>query len=401
VKDIIDNNLLAFIGATNPNYVTSLVHRYLCSKIQNAVLEGNARLAISIPPRHGKSEIISKALPAWFFGRKPDAQVMQICYGSDLASDFGVDVRSLMSSPLYKYLYPLAVPTGDGKSGSKWRTVSDGRYKGVGVGGAITGFGADLMVIDDIVKNRQEAHSPAFKKVVREFFGSTLFSRVLPGGSVIILMTRWTSDDLVGIVTEELGWEYINLPALCTDPSSDPLKRNLGDALFPEFYPQSRLLEIKRSCTEYDWQALYQGQPPDSVSNVTFTHTPPDYPPSSGLWYNGTLGLFHQHCCTHLVDCDTLNDLLLRLKELPYINTLYTNHPIATTPGLKSLLPYQLTLVPTKPIPDYYPSITTSVPVGVTPSSQQLDCIRQWQVTQLGQQHPSSNRLGQAKIIYK
>lgn len=400
MRESIDNNLIGFITATNPNYVTSGVHKYLCSKIQQAVLRGNARLAISIPPRHGKSEIISKALPAWFFGHKPNAQVMQICYGADLAADFGVDVRSLMSSPLYRYLYPQAVPTGDGKSGSKWRTVADGRYKGVGVGGAITGFGADLMVIDDIVKNRQEAHSPAFKKVVREFFGSTLFSRVLPGGSVIILMTRWTSDDLVGIVTEELGWEYINLPALCTDPTRDPLGRCQGQALFPEFYPVDRLLEIKASCTEYDWLALYQGQPPDSVANVTFTRTPPNYPPSSGLWYNGTLGLFHKSYCTHLVDCDTLNDLIVKLKELPYITTLYANHPITSTPGLKSLLPYNLTLVPTKPVPDYYPSITTSIPAGLEPTSQQLDCIRQWQVTQLGVGSNPSNRLGQAKIIY-
>ena len=398
-RSLIDNSLLNFIKATKPDYQCTQLHQFLCDRIQRAVLKGNARLAISIPPRHGKSEIISKALPAWYYGHKPNAQVMEICYGSDLASDFGADVRSLMSSPLYSCLYPNSVPTGDGKSGSKWRTQADGRYKGVGVGGSITGFGADLMVIDDIVKNRRDAHSPAFKKLVREFFGSTLFSRILPGGSVIILMTRWTADDLVGIVTQELGWEYINLPALCLDPYSDPLGRQEGEALFPEFYPVERLLEIKESCTQYDWLSLYQGTPPDSISSHQLFITPQGYPPSTAVWYNGTLALFHSNHCTHIRDCDTLNELTTLLADLPYVQTLYTDHCLATRKGLSSLLPYQLTLVPTSAIPDYYPPITTTVPFGSKPTAKHLDCIRQYQLTQLDMEVLPSNRLKNSLLI--
>ena len=404
----ITDSLLAFITATNPQYVTSQVHEYLTSVIQQAVTRGNARLAISLPPRHGKSEIISKALPAWYFANNPTAQVMEVCYGSDLASDFGQSVRQLMNTPLYKHLYPLSVPVGDGKSGSKWRTVSDGIYKGTGVGGSITGFGANLMSIDDIVKNRATAHSNVFKRMVREFFGSTLFSRVLPNGSCIVLMTRWTADDLIGFVTQQLGWDYINLSAIC-ETNDDPLNRNIGEALFPEFYPISRLLEIKASCTPYDWLSLYQGTPPDSTAKIMFTTTPPDYPPSKAVWFNDVLGLFHtpqqsdkqlgaRHLCTHLIDVDSVNVLAQKLADLPYVDKLYTDHQIVHIKALHTLLPYKLQLESTHAIADFLPDIDTSLPSGINPTAQQIECIRQYQITQLGNTSNKSNRLEHSQL---
>ena len=207
-----------FLLAFKPDYILSNVHRYLSDLIEDRLSKGNARLCISLPPRHGKSELVSRVMPLWLYSRYPQAQVIQVSYGANLSSDFGSEVRASMSSPLYTSYFPDSAPTGDGESGAQWQTRAKGTYKGVGIGGSITGFGADVIIIDDIVKNRQTAHSPAFKRQIREGFGPTLFTRLLPGGSIIVLNTRWTNDDLIGMLTLELdGWEYINLKAIAED----------------------------------------------------------------------------------------------------------------------------------------------------------------------------------------
>lgn len=390
-------SLLEFILATTPGYIASPLHVYLCEKIEAAVNQGDARLCISIPPRHGKSEIISKALPAYYLSKHPESQIMEICYGSDLAADFGARVRELMNSDLYKWLYPASVPTGEGKAGNKWMTVSGGLYKGVGIGGSITGFGADLMVIDDIVKNRKEAHSPAFKKQVREFFGSTLFSRILPGGSVIILMTRWTADDLVGMVTSELGWEYINLPAICTDIEADPLSRKLGEALFPQFYPVPRLEEIRQSCNEYDWLSLYQGTPPDSAANFNFTHTLPGCTPSEAVWMDDYLGLFRDESCTLLRECLSYEQLLEELSNTPTVKRLYSNRsePVSFQKLLKGIK-----VIPQKLLPHYQTTIGVSIPPGQPITAPMIGILRQYEAIKIIENpRKVSNRLSTSSTV--
>ena len=326
-----------FLLAFKPDYILSNVHRYLSNLIEDRLSKGNARLCISLPPRHGKSELVSRVMPLWLYSRYPQAQVIQVSYGANLSSDFGSEVRASMTSPLYTSYFPDSAPTGDGESGAQWQTRSKGTYKGVGIGGSITGFGADVIIIDDIVKNRQTAHSPAFKRQIREGFGPTLFTRLLPGGSIIVLNTRWTNDDLIGMLTLELdGWEYINLKAIAED--DDPLGRAPGEALFPEMYPLDSLLERKRTMAPYDWLCLYQGTPPDSTQYLDIRETVMGSTGTSLLWFNNILATYNKkgHIC-EVTTADTITDLLEYLTNvsLNYTtlisNNLVSNNKLAVT----------------------------------------------------------------------
>ena len=319
-----------FLLAFKPEYILSDAHRYLSDLIEDRLIKGNARLCISLPPRHGKSELVSRVMPLWLYSRNPEAQVIQVSYGANLSSDFGSEVRASMSSPLYTYYFPDSTPTGDGESGAQWQTRAKGTYKGVGIGGSITGFGADAIIIDDIVKNRQTAHSPAFKRQIRDGFGPTLFTRLLPGGSVIVLNTRWTNDDLIGMLTQELeGWEYINLKAIAE--GDDPLGRGPGEALFPEMYPIDSLLERKRTMATYDWLCLYQGTPPDSTQYLDLRETVKGYTGTSLLWFNNILATYNKlgHICG-VTTADTITDLLEYLTNSPLeYTTLVSNNQVS------------------------------------------------------------------------
>lgn len=323
------DHISQFLVAFRPDYILSEVHLYLSNLIEDRLRQGNARLCLSLPPRHGKSELISRTMPLWYFAQNPKAQVIQVSYGANLSSDFGSEVRSTMTTPLYSALYPHSVPTGDGESGLQWVTKAKGTYKGVGIGGSITGFGADLIIVDDIVKNRQTAHSAAFKRQIREGFGPTLFTRLLPGGSVIVLNTRWTDDDLIGMLSQELeGWEYINLKAIAE--ADDPLGRHPGEALFPEMYPIDSLLERKRTMATYDWQCLYQGTPPDSTQYLDIRDIVKGGQGSRLIWYNSILAIYDDlGQITEVATADTITDLLDYLATSPVdIKSLVSNNPV-------------------------------------------------------------------------
>lgn len=360
------NTLSGYIKAQDPGYIFSKTgfHQTLCDLIQDKVARGNARLAISMPPRHGKSTIISRYLTEFYFGHNPAHEVMTVSYSADLASDFGSETRQSMTSDKYKYLFPNSVSTGKGVAGGKWGTKAGGKFRGVGIGGAITGFGANLMQIDDVVKNRATAHSPAFKKMIREFFGSTLFSRVLPGGSVIILMTRWTSDDLIGLVVQELGWEYLNLPAIAG--SNDPLGRKSGEALFPEFYPVDRLMEIKKSCNPIeDWECVYQGNPPDSVTpdyKLLVDHT---LSPDTMVYTPGVLGLYSGKNLLEYHLVESLSEIKVLISRTQDIKALYTPNKDLSHPGLQLGVPVSIS----PELPDYLPDLSeyrvSSLDLGV------------------------------------
>ena len=323
--------LSQFLLAFYPEYLLSNVHLYLTNIIENRLRQGNARLCISVPPRHGKSKIVSAGMPLWLYSIRPESQILQVSYGANLSASFGAEVRAHMSSHMYKSYFPNSVPTGEGESGAQWQTKAGGTYKGVGIGGSITGFGADVIIIDDIVKNRQTAHSEAFKRQIREGFGPTLFTRLLPGGSVIVLNTRWTNDDLIGMLTHELqGWEYINLKAI--SEGDDPLGRPPGTALFPEMYPLESLLERKNSMSSYDWLCLYQGTPPDSTQYLDLKETVKGSIGTNLLWYNSILVTYNKegHICT-VTSVETMADLLNKLvqNDVPY-TTLITNNKSCT-----------------------------------------------------------------------
>lgn len=328
-----------FLLAFYPEYILSDVHLYLTNMLEKKLRQGNARLCISVPPRHGKSKIVSAGMPLWLYSIRPESQIIQVSYGANLSASFGAEVRAHMSSHLYKSYFPDSAPTGDSESGAQWQTQAGGTYKGVGIGGSITGFGADVIIIDDIVKNRQTAHSEAFKRQIREGFGPTLFTRLLPGGSVIVLNTRWTNDDLIGMLTHELqGWEYINLKAI--SDGNDPLNRPPGNALFPEMYPLESLLERKNSMSYYDWECLYQGTPPDSTQYLDIKETVMGTIGTDLLWYNNILLTYNKagHICD-ITSVYTMADLLNKLvqDDIPY-TTLITNNKSANNNLASSIL---------------------------------------------------------------
>lgn len=246
-------SLLGFTQYTNPAYVAAPHHSLIAEKLE-AVERGEIkRLMITMPPRHGKSELASRRFPAWFLGRNADKQIIAASYNSDLANDFGREVRNIVHSPEFGALFSVALAQ-DSKAANRWHTDAGGMYVAAGVGTAITGRGADVLLIDDPFKDREEADSELRRQRVWDWYTSTAYTRLMPGGAVVVINTRWHDDDLSGrLLAAEGGdkWEVISLPAI-----------DMGGApLWPEWYPLERLEQIRAVLPARDWNALYQQNP--------------------------------------------------------------------------------------------------------------------------------------------
>jgi len=241
--------LLAFTGYTNSAYQAAPHHTMIAEKLE-AVARGEIkRLMICMPPRHGKSELASRRFPAWFLGRNPGKQVIAASYNSDLANDFGREVRNIVASPEFQNLFKVDLAE-DSKAANRWHTNGGGMYVAAGVGTAITGRGADILLIDDPFKDRKEADSELQRKTVWDWYTSTAYTRLMPGGAVIVINTRWHDDDLSGrLLYEQEGggdeWEVLSLPAIKDDK-----------ALWPEWYAIERLEQIRSVLPAGDWKAL-------------------------------------------------------------------------------------------------------------------------------------------------
>jgi predicted phage terminase large subunit-like protein len=218
------------------------------------------RLIVTVPPRHGKSQLCSVYLPAWFLGRDPAAQVISVSYGQDLATSFGRQVRNLIGSEPFAAIFPRAAIAADSRAVDEFRSSAGGTYIARGIGGGVTGYGGDLVIVDDPYRNRADADSELVRASVLEYFRSTLYTRLMPGGSIILILTRWHHDDLVGRLLAESGeqWELERLPAI--DPGS-------GEALWPEWWPLERLRSIEREIGSREWYAQYQGEPTPAIGD--------------------------------------------------------------------------------------------------------------------------------------
>jgi hypothetical protein len=246
-------------------------HEILSEIMVRLATEQNLRYLISMPPRHSKSFCISQLLPAWYLGLHPDRRVIGASYSGGLASEFGTEVRRLMSTPEHRAVFGAeGCASGRGVSGTSFGTATiGGGYRGVGTGGSLTGKGADLLIWDDPVKSKAEANSPAIRKKLQEFFGATFFTRQAPGANVCVMATRWRDDDILSYIENEFadqGWIVINIPAVCEN-ENDGTNRSVGDALWPEFFPLQRLDEIK-TVLKNDWWALYQGRPLSAAGGI-------------------------------------------------------------------------------------------------------------------------------------
>jgi len=246
--------LLEFTKFTNPAYEAAPHHRLIVDKLE-AVERGEIkRLMICMPPRHGKSELASRRFPAFYVGRNADKQIIAASYNSDLANDFGREVRNIVDSPEFGVLFDVQLAP-DSKAANRWHTNEGGMYVAAGVGTAITGRGADVLLIDDPFKDRGEADSELRRQRVWDWYTSTAYTRLMPDGAIVVINTRWHDDDLSGrlLLEAESGgdkWDVLSLPAIKDDK-----------ALWPEWYPIERLEQIRSVLPARDWNALYQQNP--------------------------------------------------------------------------------------------------------------------------------------------
>lgn len=235
----------------------------LSSWLVEAVNGERKRILISMPPRHGKSELISYWLPIWFLATHPKGRVILTSYESDFATSWGRRVRNAIT---HEYAEELGLAVDDtSHAADRWNLMSGGGMICVGAGGALTGKGANLLIIDDPIKNSEDAASEVMREKLWEWFKTTAFSRLEPGAPCIIVATRWHEDDLIGRLEKEsrkeggAHWDVMKFPAIATD--DDILGRKAGDPLWPDRYDLNALLEIKKINSPYNWSSLYQQSP--------------------------------------------------------------------------------------------------------------------------------------------
>lgn len=244
--------------------------RIVSEAITEAVSGRSPRVILNMPPRHGKSELISKWTPAWFLDNWPHKSVINAGYGVNFAEEWGRKVRNIARQFSDQLRFQLA---DDSKAAGRWNTSHGGGMYATGIGGAITGRGAHLLIIDDPVKDYQAANSLLDRDKVWDWYQNTARTRVMPGGAVIVLMTRWHEDDLVGRLlkaqAEGTGeqWRILNLAAICEDEENDPMGRKQGEVLWPEMWPLATLQGIMLGTSPEAWAAQYQGQPANLVAN--------------------------------------------------------------------------------------------------------------------------------------
>ena len=272
-------NLLDFTLYTFPDYRPSWHHILLCNYLDRFVSGEIKRLIVTTPPRHGKSELVSRRLPAYIFGRNPHARVMAASYAASLSQRFNRDVQRIIESDAYQRLFPetrLFSSNVRTVARGTWLRNSEvfeivghrGMYRNAGVGGGLTGFGFDRGIIDDPLKDRAEANSPTIREARWDWYTSVFYTRQQKNAGVLITVTRWHLNDIVGRLLEKMkkedgeDWVVVTLPALMEDTATkhpqDP--RALGDALWPDEFPLEHL-ETVRAQSEFDFAALYQQHP--------------------------------------------------------------------------------------------------------------------------------------------
>lgn len=264
-EDFAFSRLAAYACYQWPGYKLAAHHRLIARHLE-AVERGEIkRLMITMPPRHGKSMLASEFFPAWYIGRNPDHYVVTATYAQELADDFGRKVKNQIEDEAYKAIFPGVALADDSKSAKRFHidgslggfehsTGQRGAFYAVGVGGPLTGRGAHLLLIDDPVKNREDAESEIIRKKTKDWYTSTAYTRLMPGGRIVIIQTRWHEDDLAGwLQTEHAheGWVVLDLPAL----------NEAGEALWPDQYDIPALEKIRRALPPRDWSALYQQRP--------------------------------------------------------------------------------------------------------------------------------------------
>jgi predicted phage terminase large subunit-like protein len=258
--------LLPFVERFNPDYQAGWVHKDICQRLEqfskDVSEKKSPRLMLFMPPRHGKSTLASVAFPAWHLGRHPNHEFISCSYSGSLAMGFSRKVRQLLREPTYKSAFKTRLDA-TSQSAEAWLTTDGGGFVAAGVGGGITGKGAHILVIDDPVKNRDEAESQNARDSSWDWYTSTAYTRLAPGGGVLVILTRWHDDDLAGRLLKAATdngeqWEVVNYPARA---EIDEPFRKAGEALHRERYDEEALSRIEKAVGPRDWSALYQQNP--------------------------------------------------------------------------------------------------------------------------------------------
>ena len=256
-KEKCRESFMPFVKEMWSAFIAGRHHKIMADAFERVANGSLKRLIINMPPRHTKSEFASYLFPAWYLGKFPHKKIIQTAHTAELATNFGRKVRNLVATPDYQALFPTKLSS-DSKAAGRWNTNKGGDYFAIGVGGAVTGKGADVLIIDD-PHSEQEAMqgNPAVFDRVYEWYSSGPRQRLQPGGSIIIVMTRWSKRDLTGqiinnsVKREGDEWETIEFPALM--PSGKPL--------WSEFWSQKELEAIKAEIPVGKWEAQYQQNP--------------------------------------------------------------------------------------------------------------------------------------------
>ena len=253
------NDLLAFCQHIDPTYIVAAHHRRLATLLMDIAFGRKDRIAVSIPPRHGKSHLISTLFPAWFLGKFPDKNVLMASHTGDLAVDFGRKVRNIIDSPKYREIFPSITLAQDSKSAGRWSTNFGGSYFAAGVGASIAGRGADLLLVDD-PHSEQSLLAGNFDELEKtyQWFSMGARTRLMSGGRIAVVHTRWHQTDLIGRLVRDGAanpkadqYEVFEFPAIL--PS--------GNALWPEKFDIAALERTKASMPSYQWNAQYMQTP--------------------------------------------------------------------------------------------------------------------------------------------
>ena len=266
-RELCQTKFIKFVEKVWPTFISGAHHKRMADAFERVARGECKRLIVNMPPRHTKSEFASYLLPAWFLGQFPHKKVIQTSHTAELAVGFGRKVRNLVDTEVYHEIFPNLSLSTDSKAAGRWNTSKGGDYFAIGVGGAVTGKGADILIIDDPHSEQEAAMAatnPDVYDKVYEWYTSGPRQRLQPGGSIVIVMTRWALRDLTGQVLKAdaqrngEGWEVIEFPAIL--PSGNPL--------WPQFWSGEELLALKEELPNSKWQAQYQQNPVGNESAI-------------------------------------------------------------------------------------------------------------------------------------
>jgi len=266
-RELCQEKFIKFVERVWPTFISGAHHKRMADAFERVANGTCKRLIINMPPRHTKSEFASYLLPAWFLGKFPHKKVIQASNTGELAVGFGRKVRNLVDSEVYSSIFPNLALQQDSKAAGRWNTSKGGDYFAIGVGGTVTGKGADVLIIDDPHSEQEAAMAASNPEVydkVYEWYTSGPRQRLQPGGAIVVVMTRWAQRDLTGQVLKSAAqrsgeeWEVIEFPAIL--PSGRPL--------WPQFWSLEELEALREELPNSKWQAQYQQNPVGNESAI-------------------------------------------------------------------------------------------------------------------------------------